>query len=64
MAKKTCYLQHECPYFDEGTNKPPNNDVRDKYPCRKYLNDSCDMPILIRTFYGETIACKIKGGKK
>jgi len=57
---KLCYIQETCPDFEPGDNKPPNNDVRTKYPCVKSLRGVCEMDINLRLHHGETIACNIE----
>jgi len=68
MANKVCYLSEVCPYYSSGDNKPSNHDVRNHFPCVKYLDNSCEMDINVRLFFKEEILCdvnkikKIKGG--
>lgn len=57
---RLCYIQESCPEYESGDNKPPNHHVRSTIPCKKTMAD-CDMDIKLRLWYGETIACKVKG---
>ncbi len=64
MKKKpVCYITHACPYYDSGSNKPPNEDVRATVQCVKFLKN-CQMAEDIRVFFGEVVACEIKEGGK
>jgi len=56
---KICPVQYNCPHFETGDNKPPNEHVRNTIPCTKFINDICPLPTDIRLFFGETIACDI-----
>ena len=61
---KTCPIQELCLYYDSGDNKPKNNDVRHKYPCKKFIDMTCEESIRIQLFLGEEIACDIEKIKR
>ncbi len=62
--KKTCYIQDICPKFSAGDNKPPNNDVRHKYPCASFIACDCKMYLNLHNWIeGKGIACKIRRAK-
>lgn len=63
MSMPLCPIQDLCPHFKSG-NKPPNQDVRNKFPCQSFLDMSCEESIRIQLYLGETIACDIKEVKK
>ncbi len=54
-----CYIAHSCPNYESGDNKPPNEDVRVRIPCVKFINDSCKMCLDLRLHHGETMACDV-----
>ena len=56
---KVCPIQDLCLYFETGDNKPKNHDVRNKFPCTKFLDMSCEESIRIQLYLGETLACDI-----
>jgi hypothetical protein len=61
MARvKVCELQHACVKYKRSDNLPPNNDVRDKYPCQKFIDSNCEMYLHWSSWQGYTIACRIK----
>ena len=57
---RMCDLQHACVKYETGDNKPRNNDVRDKYPCKKFVQSNCKMYLTWAHHQGYTIACRIK----
>ena len=61
---KLCYIQESCHDYLLGDNKPRNNDVRNKVPCIKWLDGSCDIEVGLRLHHGEIIACNIEDVKK
>ncbi len=61
---KTCPIQDLCQHFGCGDNKPRNNDVRNKFPCVKFLDMSCAESIRIQIFLGETLACNLEKIKR
>jgi len=56
---KTCPTQELCLHFESGDNKPKNHDVRNKFPCVKFLDMSCEESVRIQLYLGETLACDI-----
>ena len=62
---KNCEIAEVCPHYESGDNKPPNNDVRNKIPCVKFLKMSCEMGVNIQIFLrGEGISCNIEKVKR
>lgn len=60
MSLTKCSCQDICIHFETGTNHPPNNDVRNKHICSKYLK-GCELALYVETeIMGLTVACKIK----
>ena len=57
---RACDLQHACVKYETGDNHPPNNDVRDKCPCVKFLHSNCEMYLYWASWQGYTIACRIR----
>ena len=57
---KLCRLQEDCPQYKNSGREPPNHDIRNKIPCQKTLDYSCEMYVLIRNWYNEPIACNIE----
>ena len=58
---KLCALQELCLEFTTGDNKPKNNDVRNKMPCSKWVDMSCDAYVTIYfKLKGEYPSCNIK----
>ncbi len=55
----TCYLSEVCIYYDNGTNLPPNHDVRVKVPCKKFL-DFCETEMYIMDCIGTPISCDLE----
>ena len=44
---KCCFIQEICQHYLTGDNKPNNHDVRNKYPCKRWLAMDCEkMPLL------------------
>ncbi len=61
MKKKLCPIQDTCTDYDSGSNLPPNNDVRHKYPCQKWVDMTCIMGLeLYKHYFGNYPACSIK----
>ena len=61
MSLKQCPIAFLCQHFDTGDSKPKNNDVRDKVPCKLFLDVSCDLSIRIQLdAMGLTPACKVR----
>lgn len=65
MSLKLCPIQDICINYDSNGRLPPNHDVRNKKPCRSFIDMSCELSIQIQVeAMGLTIACdlgKIKG---
>ena len=62
MSLKQCPCQENCVHYKNGSNRPNNHDVRNKYVCTKYVK-MCEMAVYYETeIMGLTIACKIKRG--
>ena len=60
MSHKLCPCQEACVHYRSGSNRPPNNDVRNKYICMKYVK-MCEHAVYYETqIMGITIACKVK----
>lgn len=57
---KLCPIQEVCRKFKTGDNKPPNNDVRDKYPCKSFLDMSCDMGLRLQEWIDGPVACNLE----
>ncbi len=58
---KVCPIQEVCMKFDSGSNKPPNNDVRNKIPCKSFMDYSCELSVRIQQeALGLAPACKLK----
>ena len=64
MSLPECPIQEQCQNYKSGNNKPPNNDVRNKVPCRSFLDMSCQMSLDIQLYLGETLTCDIEMVKK
>ena len=63
MSFLKCPCQEFCIHFTTGDSKPKNNDVRDKYICKKYLK-GCEHSLYVETMImGLVVACKIKEKK-
>ncbi len=61
---KICPCQDNCIHYKSGSRQPPNNDVRNKYVCAKYIK-GCDMAVYYETqIMGLIVACKISKGKR
>ena len=60
---RLCPLQEMCVKYESGDNKPPNHDVRTKYPCVHFF-DYCKMYVEWMNWQGEVIACSINKGRK
>ena len=54
---KNCPLHEECLEYESGDNKPPNHDVRNKYPCSKFIAMSCPALLEILPMVGEDMSC-------
>ncbi len=64
MSLPKCPIQDLCINYIAGSNLPPNHDVRDKVPCRDFLDMSCKLSVQIQVeAMGLTIACDIKHGR-
>jgi len=64
MSLIQCPVQECCIHYETGDNKPKNNDVRNKYRCRKYVR-GCEMALYVETqIMGLTVACDINKGKR
>ncbi len=65
MSLKLCPIQYLCQKFSTGTRRPPNNDVRHRYPCHAWVSVKCpvllDINMVMEYATGEKMACKIKG---
>jgi len=62
---KSCPIQEVCRFYTSGDNKPPNNDVRQKFPCKKWLDLSCEMGVKLQEFIsGKPIACNLEDVKR
>jgi len=57
-----------CKHYSSGDNKPPNNDVRDKFACIHYTSMKCPVIDAICKLeeyaLDKPVACKIKKGGK
>jgi len=61
MSLKVCPIQEICMNYSTGSRKPPNHDVRNKIPCKLFLDFSCALSIQIQQeAMGLTPACKIR----
>jgi len=58
-----CFCQELCSHYNVGDNKPPNHDVRTKYPCRHWLAMDCEKIFALAELQeyctGQPMACKI-----
>jgi len=64
MSLKKCPVQDICIHYTTGDRKPPNHDIRDKYVCKAFKKDNCEMALYVQTeIMGLTVACKVKGGE-
>ncbi len=46
--------------YKSGSKKPPNNDIRNKVPCKSFLDFSCKLSIAIQQeAMGLTPSCKL-----
>jgi len=65
---RLCYIQDVCPkYASRGA--PPNNDIRNKYPCDRFILTDCEMYTGLHLWItGKGISCGIENkmmkGKK
>ena len=65
MSLRSCPIQEICQMYKSGSRKPPNHDVRDKMPCKLFLDVSCDLSIRIQLdAMGLTSSCLIARPKK
>ncbi len=47
--------------YKSGTRKPSNHDVRNKIPCKSFLDFSCELSIQIQLeAMGLTPSCKVR----
>ncbi len=61
MSLFKCPIQDICQHFSTGDSKPKNHDVRDKFPCTKFLDMTCILSVEIQVWaMGLIIACEIK----
>ncbi len=61
MSLKICPIQELCIMYKSGGRKPPNNDVRNKIPCKLFLAVSCELSIRIQQeAMGLAPSCRIK----
>ncbi len=64
MSLRVCPIQDICINYKVGGRKPPNNDVRNKVPCKSFLDFSCKLTITIQLeAMGLIIACDINKGR-
>jgi len=64
MSLSKCPIQDICRHFSTGDRKPKNHDVRDKFPCTKFIDMSCELTVEIQTWaMGLVIACKVGKGE-
>jgi len=62
--KRQCPIQETCQEYSRDDNLPPNNDVRNKYVCQKWLDMTCVMGLeLYRWFNGNYPACSTRSKK-
>lgn len=60
LSLKNCPIADICQMYDTGDNKPHNHDVRNKIPCKAFLDFSCILSITIQQeAMGLTIACDL-----
>ena len=63
MSHQLCPVQDLCVKYRLGSRLPPNNDVRNKYVCSRYVK-MCEMAVYYETqIMGLTISCEIKRKK-
>ena len=61
MTLPLCPIQEICISYRTGSRKPPNNDVRNKVPCKSFLDVSCELSIRIQQeAMGLAPSCRIK----
>ena len=61
MSLQRCPIQEICVMYKSGGRKPPNNDVRNKIPCKSFLDVSCELSIRIQQeAMGLAPSCRIK----
>ncbi len=61
MSLKICPIQWLCQNYKVGGRKPRNNDVRNKIPCKLFLDVSCELSIRIQQeAMGLMPSCRIK----
>lgn len=54
---RLCSCQENCIHYRSGNRKPPNNDVRNRYVCSRYVK-MCEMAVYYETqIMGLTVAC-------
>ncbi len=61
MSLRFCPIQELCQMYDTRSRKPPNHDVRNKIPCKAFLDFSCALSVQIQQeAMGLTPACKVR----
>lgn len=43
MSLRQCPIADICINYKSGDSKPPNHDVRDKIPCKTFLDMTCEL---------------------
>ena len=62
---KICPIQYSCSGYGPVGREPPNNDIRDKYPCKGWLKIDCEMGLrLYKHYTGKYPACKVNKDRK
>ena len=66
MSLKNCPLSEICVMYKSGGRKPPNNDVRNKIPCKSFLDVSCEMGMSLELWLAgpNGISCDIEKVKR
>lgn len=60
MSLTKCPCQENCVHYESNGRMPPNNDVRNKQVCSRYVK-MCEMAMFYeREVMGMVIACPIK----
>ncbi len=65
MSLKLCPIQDICVNYRGGGRLPPNHDVRNKKPCKKFIDMSCELSVAIQVeAMGLVLACDISKRRK
>jgi len=65
MSLPLCPIQEVCLKYSSDSNRPPKQDVRNKIPCLKFLDMSCEMGVSLQTWLtGKAPSCDIEKIRK